>query len=385
MRGKITKRAVDALEDGILWDPELRGFGVRARSGNKHYMLKFRAHGKQRWHTIGRHGSPWTAEQARREARRILGELAAGRNVPAGKERITISDATQDFIEAHCRHLRSGDQIAWLLRKHIISRWGTRKVTSIEHRDVVALLHDVQGDDKAKRIRITNRVRMVLGRFFKWAISEALIKENPVAGTEPRRGEAHRERVLTDAEIKAVWGAANDWPYGSIIRLLLATGQRRSEVGGMRWGELDLENRLWRLPKERTKSKRDHRVPLNSLAMEILTACPRMEGRDGIFSTRRTKGEWAVFSGWSAAKYRLDVRCNIQGWRLHDLRRTVATGMQAAGVMPHVVAAVLNHSQAGLFGVTAIYLRDRQEEAKREALELWSQRLRSIVDEGSER
>ena len=79
------------------------------------------------------------------------------------------------------------------------------------------------------------------------------------------------------------------------------------------------------------------------------------------------------------------ARCNIQGWRLHDLRRTVATGMQAAGVMPHVVAAVLNHSQAGLFGVTAIYLRDRQEEAKREALELWSQRLRSIVDEGSER
>ena len=100
MRGKITKRAVDALEDGILWDPELRGFGMRARSGNKHYMLKFRARGKQRWHTIGRHGSP-TAEQARREARRILGELAAGRNVPAGKERITISDATQDFIEAH--------------------------------------------------------------------------------------------------------------------------------------------------------------------------------------------------------------------------------------------------------------------------------------------
>ena len=291
MRGKITKRAVDALEDGILWDPELRGFGVRARSGNKHYMLKFRAHGKQRWHTIGRHGSPWTAEQARREARRILGELAAGRNVPAGKERITISDATESFIEAHCRHLRSGDQIAWLLRKHIISRWGTRKVASIEHRDVVALLHDVQSDDKAKRIRITNRVRMVLGRFFKWAISEALIpsRENPVTGTEPRRGEAHRERVLTDAEIKAVWGAANDWPYGSIIRLLLATGQRRAEVGGMRWGELDLENRLWRLPKERTKSKRDHLVPLNSLAMEILTACPRMEGRDGVFSTKRKK------------------------------------------------------------------------------------------------
>ena len=111
---------------------------------------------------------------------------------------------------------------------------------------------------------------MVLGRFFKWAISEALIQGKSRSGTEPRRGEAHRERVLTDAEIKAVWGAAKDWPYGAIIRLLLATGQRRAEVGGMRWAELDLENRLWRLPKERTKSQRDHVVPLNSLALGIL-------------------------------------------------------------------------------------------------------------------
>ena len=376
MRGKITKRAVDTLEDGVLWDPELRGFGVRARNGNRHYLLKFQSSGKQRWYTIGRHGSPWTPEQARREAKRILGELATGR-APADKTQATVATAIDGFVEAHCRHLRSGDQTARLLRRHVVNRWGGRKVASITHSDVVQLLREVQGEDRTKRAYIANRVRAALSRFFKWAVSEAMIpsRENPVAGTEPRRGEVQRERVLTDEETGKVWLAANGFPYGAIVRLLLATGQRRNEVGGMRWSEVDLESRTWRLPKERTKGNRDHLVPLSDLALEALKTCPRTEGRDCIFATRRE----TAFSGWSKAKHQLDAQCGVQDWRLHDLRRTVATGMQAAGVLPHVVAAILNHSTAGLFGVTAIYLRDRQEQAKRAAMDAWDQRLRVIL------
>jgi integrase len=377
MRGKITKRAVDALEDGILWDPELRGFGVRARDGGgKFYVLKFRVGGKQRWNTIGRHGSPWTPEEARREARRILGELTVGKS-PTSEARATVADAVNGFIEAHCRHLRSGNQTAYLLRKHVVGRWGGRRIATIGHHDVVALLREVQGEDRTKRAYIANRVRAALSRFFKWAISEAMIpsRENPAAGTEPRRGEVQRARVLTDEETGRVWAAANGFPYGAIVRLLLATGQRRNEVGGMRWSELDLESRTWRLPKERTKGNRDHLVPLSDLALEVLKTCPRTEGRDCIFATRRE----TAFSGWSKAKHQLDAKCGVQDWRLHDLRRTVATGMQAARVLPHVVAAILNHSTAGLFGVTAIYLRDRQEQAKRAAMDAWDRRLRVIL------
>jgi integrase len=180
--------------------------------------------------------------------------------------------------------------------------------------------------------------------------------------------------VLTREEIAKVWEAAGDFPHGAIVRLLLATGQRRNEVGGMRRSELDLAGRTWRLPKERTKGGRHHLVPLNDLALQVIEACPRIG--NCVFATRKE----TAFAGWSQAKRRLDAKCGVLDWRLHDLRRTVATGMQAAGVLPHVVAAVLNHSTAGLFGVTAIYLRDRQEEAKRAAMDAWDRRLRVILE-----
>ena len=139
MRAKINKRAVDALGEGVLWDSELRGFGVRARaSRDKFYMLKFRIGGKQRWHTIGRHGSPWTPEEARREAKRLLGELASGRAPGQPRGGATVAEAMEAFIEAHCRHLRSGAHMAAMLRRHVVGRWGTRRIAAIEHADVVA-------------------------------------------------------------------------------------------------------------------------------------------------------------------------------------------------------------------------------------------------------
>ena len=180
----------------------------------------------------------------------------------------TVAEGVEAFIDAHCRHLRTGNEITWLLRKHVVGKWGDRRLTSIGQGDVVQLLRDVQGDDRTKRVRIANRVRMVLESFFRWAIAEAMVptRENPVSGTEPRRGEIKRERVLTDKEIAAVWKAADGGPFGAIVRLLLITGQRRGEVGGMHWSELDLEGRVWRIPEERSKGEREHQVPLNDLA-----------------------------------------------------------------------------------------------------------------------
>ena len=144
MQGRISKLAIDALEVGILWDNKLPGFGVRARTRGKVYVLKFRSGGKQRWHTIGRHGSPWTPEEARREAKRLLGELGASGRAP-GQPRggATVAEGVEAFIDAHCRHLRTGNEITWLLRKHVVGKWGDRRLTSIGQGDVVQLLRDV--------------------------------------------------------------------------------------------------------------------------------------------------------------------------------------------------------------------------------------------------
>ena len=372
MKQKVSKRAVDALADGIMWDPEVRGFGVRARGDGKFYLLKFRdAGGKQRWHTIGRHGSPWTPETARREAKRLLGEVAAGKAPGAPRGSATVASAVEAFIAAHAIHLRTGDEYAWLLRHHVVSRWGKRRLGAIRRADVAELLRDVQGDDRGQRVRIANRVRAALLRFFRWAIAEGLVDENPATSTERRPGEVKRERVLSDAEVAAVWNAAGNGTFGTIVRLLFLTGQRRTEVGGMRWEELDLGAASWTIPPERHKGGRGHTVPLSAAAVSVLTAWGAGEG--AVFPPARGKGD--TFAGWSKCKAALDKASGVTGWRLHDIRRTVATQMQAAGIQPHVIAAVLGHSQAGLFGVTAIYLRDQQEAAKRDALEAWEKRL----------
>jgi len=373
MKAKLIKSAVEALEDGILWDDKLTGFGVRARGGRKQYFFKCRVAGKQRWIAIGTHGLI-TCEKARREATRISGIVASGDD--PGKPRkgeMTVAQAVDDFIEAHCQNLRTADEYAWLLRHHVVEHWRERKLASITQEDVVKLLNTVQKKDKTKRIRITNRVRSALSRFFRWAKSEALYKgPNPVADTEARKGLKARERVLTDDEIAAVWNASTEQPFGTIVRLLLLTAQRRSEVGGMRWSELDLKEGMWTIPKERHKSARGHTVPLTATAIALIQKTPQVG--EALFAIRAPG-----FNGWGGAKRELDKESGTSGWTLHDIRRTVATQLQVLGIQPHVIAAVLGHSLTKLFGVTAIYMRSTLEQEKRDALEAWEKRLLEIV------
>lgn len=374
MRGKIIKSAVEALEDGILWDDKLSGFGVRARGGSKRYIFKYRFEGKQRWFTIGEHGPKLSCEVARRRAKALSGDLAEGRE-PGKPDRggMTVAQAVDEFVAAHCHNLRTADEYEWLIRHHVVEHWQERKLASIAQEDVVKLLNTVQKKDKTKRIRITNRVRSALMRFFKWAKSEALYKSsNPVADTEARKGLKARERVLTDGEIAAVWNASTEQPFGTIVRLLLLTAQRRSEVGGMHWGEIDLEEGMWTIPKERHKSARGHRVPLTATAVALIQKTPQVG--EALFAIRAPG-----FNGWGGAKRELDRESGTSGWTLHDIRRTVATKMEDLGVFPHAIAAVLGHSKAAVHGVTARYTHSKLEPEKREALEKWEKRLLEIV------
>jgi integrase len=198
--------------------------------------------------------------------------------------------------------------------------------------------------------------------------SDGRCEENPVVGSNKREENGPRERSLSDAEAATVWLAAPDNDYGRIIRLILLTGCRRSELGDLRWSEIDVEARTITIPGSRTKNKKEHVVPLTDAALAILDAIPRREGRDFVFGTGR-RG----FSGWSKSKIALDQSANLkEAWTPHDLRRTIRTGLGKLGIAPHIGEAVLNHLPAKLIRT---YDRNTYAAEKKAALDLWASHL----------
>jgi len=236
-----------------------------------------------------------------------------------------------------------------------------------------------------------NRLLAYLKTFFAWALENELVDDSPAASIKRPTAEKdrQRDRVLADFEIRAIWRACGEvGAFGRAFRFMLATGQRRSEVGAMTWGEIDRKGASWTLGRTRTKAKRSHEVPLSDLALSILADCPRIG--DFVFASGRCGKDLApvALAGWGKAKRRLDELAladggeepeEIKEWRLHDLRRSCATHMARLGVDRVVIAKVLNHAESE---VTAIYDRHRYDGEKRLALERWGQRLQAIVDGG---
>jgi integrase len=224
-----------------------------------------------------------------------------------------------------------------------------------------------------------NRARIALSSFFTWAMREGLADINPVVGTNRPTEERSRDRVLSDDELTRIWAACRDDDYGRIVRILILTGQRREEVGGMAWSELDLQQGCWNLPRDRTKNSLPHDVPLTKAVIGVLQSCPQREGRQLVFGEAG-----GPFQGWSKAKAALDKRILESGlqhspWRLHDIRRTVATRMAEMGILPHVVEAVLNHISGHKAGVAGIYNRASYAAEKRHALDAWAAYVRNLV------
>jgi integrase len=300
------------------------------------------------------------------------------------------------FAEDHLSTLRSGDDVKSAIERRVIPIWGDRPVSEIRRADVNEL---IRGLRKTTPIG-ANRVLAYLKKFFGWLVDQDMIENSPAAAVKRPSKEVKRDRVLTDAEIRAIWEACGDLgAFGRAFRFMLVTGQRRSEVGKMTWGELDMIHRAWALSRARTKADRAHEIPLSDLAMSIIGECPKIG--DFVFSTGRSAPARAgvktgarPISGWSRAKTSLDKVAlkkarelaeergeeappEFAEWHLHDLRRTAATNLARLGVDRVVIGKVLNHAEQE---VTAVYDRHRYEAEKRRALELWGQRLAAIVD-----
>jgi integrase len=214
-----------------------------------------------------------------------------------------------------------------------------------------------------------NRARSTLSKFYAWAIGEGLCDANPVIGTNLRDENDPRERSLSNAEVACVWLNAPNNDYGRIIKLILLTGCRRAEIGDLKWSEIDTEARTITLPRERTKNGREHVVPLCDSAVAILEGIERGD-RDYLFGRRRAGG----FCRWVKSKRGLDQTVKLkEPWTVHDLRRTVRTGLGKLGIQPHVAEAVLNHLPPKLIRT---YDRNTYEAEKREALDKWAAHLK---------
>jgi integrase len=426
---KLTAKSISTLKlpagktDHLEWDDEIPGLGLRLRAGgSRNWVLQYALGDKQRRLSLGaatpesftKHKGPDGTiklgirdQAAQLHAKVKLGEDPAGEKTENRKRASdTFELIAKKYLAAKKASTRTGTYRE--TERHILKHAKTLnglQVAKISRRDISTLIGTIRENSGPVA---SNRVRSTLSDFFSWTMSEGIdgLENNPVLNTN-KSEEKPRERVLKDNELRAIWKHAGDDHYGSIIKLLMLTGQRAEEIAGLQWSEVtettvperrvtdtirlpQFNIKAIDLPPERTKNNKPHVVPLTKTPAAILAEQPQRADDDGelrefVFGIGQ-KG----FSGWSRCKERLDERIEkalgkpLEHWTPHDLRRTMSTLMNdRLGVLPHVVEAVLNHisgAKGGVAGVynKALYLRERVE-----ALDLWADHLDAIVADGN--
>jgi integrase len=384
---KLTKAAVARLtlpagkDEAIIFDDEVKGFGIRLRAGGKKtWIVQYRIGTKQRRVTLG-DVRKLDSDAARASAKERLAQVTLGEDPQKAKieARARASVTLGAMVDVYIAKKESSVRYNTLrgIKLYLRNHWQPLHglpVHGIERRDVAVALNEIAKQHGPSAVA---RARSVLSAFFTWAMREGIAERNPVIGTNTPTEKA-RDRVLNNDELAHIWAACREDDYGGIVKLLILTGQRREEVGGMAWDELDLESGTWNIPRERTKNGLPHAVPLSPLALDILKTTPRR--REFVFGDGPREGEERGFSGYSKAKASLDSRMKkMKEWRLHDIRRTVATRMADIGIEPHIIEACLNHQSGHRSGVAGIYNRSRYEAAIRAAFERWDAELRAIL------
>jgi integrase len=365
--GKVTISSLAKL-DGWLWCDKLVGFGARKQIKGVHFYVRYRLNGSQVVKSIGRLG-PWTCDTARTEAKRLLGIVATGVDPFAQSlSGETFGAEVDRYLDRKRGSLkpRSLVEVQHHLRKHAAPLHKLR-LTDIDRRTIAVLLGQVE---TASGPFARNRVRSSLSAFYTWAIQEGLTETNPVSGTGKADEGASRDRVLAQQELRKLWHSLSDDSFSDVVRLLLLTGQRRTEIGKLQWSEIDLDRKSIMLPAERVKNSRSHEVPLSAQALAIISRQPRSS--EFVFGGR---GQ----SSWAEGKAALDLRAGIAHWTLHDLRRTCATNLAELGIQPHHIEAVLNHQSGHKASVAGIYNRAKYEPEMRSALQRWADHLDQIT------
>lgn len=375
-------------------------------SGAMSWAVRYRHDGKPRKLTIGAYPA-FSLAEARKSASAALRAVSEGRDPieekkQAASERAETSNDVDKVLDTFLtRYVKPNNRASTareterFIDNEIRPRWKGRLIQSIGKRDVVALLDGIV--DRGAPIS-ANRVHAILRRFFNWCMERSILDASPIATVPAPSKETSRDRVLSDTELKLLWQACErvGWPFGSMVQILILTCQRREEVAGAVWSEFDLEAKepLWIIPKERAKNAKSHTVPLSASCVALIKGLPKIKSEAGYLFT--TTGETSV-SGFSKAKSKIDAKMleiakeqaverggdpetvSVAEWRLHDLRRTGASGMAALRQPVQVVEAVLNHKSGAIKGVAAVYNRHDYADEKRQALDEWASKVATTV------
>jgi integrase len=385
-RVRLTKSVIDDLpvlsKDTVYWDAGLPGFGVKVTpKGRKVFIVMYRLAGagsRLRKYTIGPYGRI-TLPMARGQAQKIFAARLDGRD-PAEEKRQSrrrlvvdrIDDLVERFIQEHVSRVGTCKRLTNLLRRDVIPYWGAKSIHEIKRRDVSDLLSLIA----QRNAHAGHRLLKTLKTFFKWCLGRAVIDFSPAEGLSSGYRETSRDRVLTDRELATIILGARKaaHPYGQIVEFLGLTGQRREEVAQLKRDELDEKGRTWTIPGSRTKNKKVHIVHLSEAAWRVVAKTP--DG-DLVFGTSRGKR----FQAFGKGKRALDKLSGVTGWRLHDLRRTIVSGMARLGVPPHVADKILNHQAGTISGVAAVYQRHDFLVERKEALDRWGAHVEQIIQE----
>jgi integrase len=433
---KLTERKIDKLaaesgrKDRLVFDDAQRGLAVRVTaSGGRTYLCQYTLHG-HKWRVPLGACSAVALSKAREAAAAVMGDVAKGRNPAAERKdaaaaerarrtrnRLTLRVLIDDWNRRHLAGKRPSYAAEAVRALHY--GFVDHLDDAAEDLDRAAVVRALDalarrrkrkegdGADKPKGAAMTGRTAAYGRAAFAWAMKRGTVRVNPFADLPVAKSITKRERVLSDQEIAEIWRATSeaDSPYGAIVRLLLQTAQRRGEVAGMTWGEISDDLATWEMPGERTKNGAAHMVPLSAPAHDMLKALLPADANEAkrVLNHRRAAGALALpgavgtpFAGWSKAKHALDKAimdartkaaaaagtspAPLAPWSVHDLRRTVATGLQRLGIRLEVTEAILNHVSGTRGGIAGVYQRHDWVAEKRAALDAWAAHIVSIVE-----
>lgn len=422
-RKGLTEARIRAIEppskgEAVLWDSKISGFGVRCfPSGRKVYILMYRPKGGEkrpkRRMTLGKVGDV-SLDAARAAAQAYLGEVAKGTDPQQERKQVAKREAARldraiDAYAAYLTHRKvvNTAQIVRTLRRYMPGPVDKVELPSLDRQIVAARISKIEtatvGEtvarkprDKRKRkgeVKVRRKFggigaaadfRAKANAFFNWAVGRGLLYANPLAGwRRERQTKAQRTsrtgRALSDNEIRAVWAACDrvKAPYGDFVRLLLLTGQRRTEASRVRWPDIDFSARIWTIPATEAKNGRQHAVPLPAAAAGLFSSQERHATSKFVFAS---KSGGSVISNWSRRQADL-VRASGVNFTLHDLRRTFRSGLRRVGADSELAEMMLNHTRAELIEA---YDREPRIQERAVAAAAWARHVLLVVDGGGD-